>query len=204
MSAPDWDAVPPYTGPPQYPPVQHPPAQYPPPYGQPPYGQQWYGPPAPYPPVGWGRPGHPLRPRRPGPVIAAAVLAFASAVLVRVGTGYAAAFGALLSLSRGPYSGISAWFAVLQVAQAALLVVGGLRVLARDRRWLLLACGVQLALSAYWSVVLADLSPAVLEDSVLVLPVIYVVLAATAMGLPFLPDARSWTTRSAAPGDAGG
>jgi hypothetical protein len=132
------------------------------------------------------------------------VLAFASAVLVLVGTVYAAAFGALLSLSRGPYSGISAWFAVLQVAQAALLVVGGLRVLARDRRWLLLACAVQLALSAYWSVVLADLSPAVLEDSVLVLPVIYVVLAATAMGLPFLPDARAWTTRSAAPGDAGG
>jgi hypothetical protein len=59
-------------------------------------------------------------------------------------------------------------------------------------------------LSAYWSVVLAGLAPAILENSVLVLPVLYVLLALPAMGLTFLPDARAWAARPAAPADAGG
>jgi hypothetical protein len=120
-------------------------------------------------------------------------------VLVLLGTLYAAAFGTLLSLARGPHAGMDLWLALVQIALAGLLVVGGVRVLARDRRWLLGAAGAQLALSVWWFVALTDLAPAVFQDSVLVLPVLYLALAVVAGGLAFLPDARAWTARPAAP-----
>ena len=94
---------------------------------------------------------------------------------------------------------LAVWFAVLQVVLAALLVTGGLRVLARDRRWLLGAGAAQLLLCGYWFVVLADLSPATLQSTVLVLPVLYLLPAALSLGLVLLPDARAWTVRPAAP-----
>jgi hypothetical protein len=202
VTSPEWDAGAPYTGPPQYP--QYPPPQYPqqPQWGPPPYGM----PVSPQP--GWGRPPYPPRPQRPGSVIAAAVLGFASAVLVLMGTLYAMAFSALLSLARGPDAGIGAWLAVLQLTCAALLTVGGVRALGRDPRWLLGAAAGQLALSVYWLVVLGDLAPPTVAHSVLVLPLLYGALAVAAAGLTFLPDARAWAAgRSgppAAPPHAGG
>jgi hypothetical protein len=207
VSSPEWGAGPPYPGPP-----------YPgPPQYRPPYEPQWsppqqqWGPP-PYaapgqPQPGWGwvpYPPQPPRPQRPGSVIAAAVLAFASAVLVLVGTVYAMAFSALLSLARGPDSGMGVWLALLQLGLAGLLVVGGLRALSRDLRWLLGATAVQLALCVHWVVVLDDVVPPTVSGSVLVLPLLYGALAAVAAGLTFLPDARAWTARPPGPPVAGG
>jgi hypothetical protein len=196
VSSPDWDA--PYPGPPQHRPH----------YGGTPPQQQWgpppYAPPG-YPPPGWGwMPYQPQRPQRPGSVIGAAVLAFASTLLVLVGTVYAMAFGALLSLARGPDHGIGSWVAVAQLVLAALLVVGGIRALGRDRRWLLGAAAGQLAMSLYWVVVLDDIAPSTFSGSVLVLPLLYGALAVVAGGLLFLPDARVWTARRPGPPNAGG
>ncbi|WP_369137738.1 hypothetical protein [Modestobacter versicolor] len=226
MTGPDWEATSPYPGPPHHaPPPQYAPPQYAPPqYAPPP--QQWappsYGPPQPWapppygqqppyapPPYGhqppaWAYPPAPRGPQRPGPVIAAAVFAFVSAVLVLVGTLYGAAFGALLTLARGPDSGMPVWFALLQVALAGLLVVGGIRVLSGDRRWLLGAAGAQLALCLWWYVALDDVATSVFQDSVRVLPLVYGVLALLAGGLTSLPDARTWTARPAAPAGPGG
>jgi hypothetical protein len=198
VSAPGWDGGP-YTGPPQYGAPQYgPPPQQP--WGPPPS----YGAPG-YPPPGWGgyAPQPPPRPQRPGTVIAAAVFGFVCAVLVLVGTVYAAAFGALLSLARGPGNGFDVWLSLVQVALVGLLAVGGLRVLARDRRWLLGAVAGQLALCVWWFVALADLAPATFEGSLLVLPALYAVLAVVAGGLSLLPDARAWTARAAPPGAGG-
>jgi hypothetical protein len=181
VSSPPWDGGP-YAGPPQY----VPPAYSPPPYGPPPQ----YGP-----PPGWGWSPYPARPQRPGPVIAAAVLVFASALLVLVGTVYAMAFSALLSLARGPDAGVGPVVALLQLALAGLLVVGGLRVLHRDRWWLLGAAAGQLAMTVYWLAVLHDVAPPTVDDTVLVLPLLYGALALVAAGLTFLPDARAWTSR---------
>jgi hypothetical protein len=196
VSSPDWQADVPYAGPPQWGPPQWGPAQWAPPQWAPP-AQQWAPPPYPPPGGGWAPypPPGPRRDRRPGPVIAAAVLAFASAVLVLVGTVYALAFSALLSLARGPDAGMGAGSALLQLALAALLVVGGLRALSRDLRWLRGAAAGQLALSGWWLVVLGDALPATVSDSVLVLPVVYGALAAVALGLTSLPDARGWAAR---------
>jgi hypothetical protein len=136
-------------------------------------------------------------------VIAAAVVAFATAGFVLIGTLYAAAFGALLSLARGPGSGLGGWVALLHVALAGLLVVGGVRVLDRDRWWLVGAVAAQLVLSVYWFVVLDDIAGSAFQDSARIVPSLYVVLALVAGGLTFLPDARAWSARPA-PAPAGG
>ncbi|PZA20240.1 hypothetical protein, partial [Modestobacter versicolor] len=203
MTSPDWEATSPYAGPPQYAPEQYPtqpyvPQQYAPPqYAPPPYGQppqpQWAPPPYGYPQPGWP----PRAPQRPGSLIAAAVVGFVSAVLVLIGTLYAAAFGALVSLARGPDEGMSGWFALLQVALAALLVVGGVRALAGDPRWLWGAAVLQLALCGYWFLVLGDIASSVFQDTVRVLPLLYVALALLAGGLTLLPDARRRPARPA-------
>jgi hypothetical protein len=184
VTSPPWDGGA-YTGPPQYQPPLYSPQQYSPPQYPPSWG-----------PPGWGPNPYPVRPQRPGPVIAAAVLAFASAVLVLVGTVYAMAFSALLSLARGPDAGIGPAVALLQLALAGLLVTGGLRVLGHDRWWLLGAAAGQLAMTVYWLVVLDDVAPSTIDGSVLTLPLVYGALAVVAAGLTFLPDARAWTTRT--------
>ncbi|MCW2509809.1 MAG: conserved rane protein of unknown function [Modestobacter sp.] len=217
MSTPEWDGGAPYAGPPQYAPQYAPqpqwgPPPYPPPghpqpgWPQPGYPQPGYPQPG-YPQPGWGWGPYPPQqrpPQRPGPLIAAAVLVFVSAALVLLGTLYAMAFSALLSLARGPNTGIGPGLAVLQLALAGLLVAGGLRALSRDRRWLLGAAAGQLALSVHWFRVLGDLAPPTVNGSVLVLPLLYGALAVVAAGLTFLPDARAWTARrSVAPPGAG-
>jgi hypothetical protein len=132
------------------------------------------------------------------------VLAFASALLVLFGTLYAMAFSALLSLARGPHSGMSTWSALPQVALAGLLLAGGVRILARDRRWLLGAAAGQLALSGCWLVVLEQVAPPTVGGAVLGLPLFYALLAVVSGGLTFLPDARSWTARPAVPAPLSG
>jgi hypothetical protein len=194
VTSPEWDGGAPYTGPPPWGPP-------PPQWAQPQWTQPQWAPP-PYAP-------YPLRPRRPGPVIASAVLAFVSALLVVIGTVYGLALSALLSLARGPDTGMGAGLALLQLVLAGLLVLGGVRVLHRDRRWLLGAAAGQLAVSLWWFLVLDDVLPATVGDGVLVLPLLYAAPAAVAAGLTFLPEARAWTERarpvgSPAPPYAGG
>ena len=194
MTVPPWDGS--YAGPPRYQPPQYGPSPYQPPqYGPPQYGPPPYQPAQYGPPPGWGWTPYPQRPQRPGAVIAAAVLAFASALLVVVGTVYAMAFSALLSLARGPDAGMGPLTAGAHLLLAGLLVVGGLRALEHDRRWLLGAVVVQLALSVYWVVVLDDVAPSTLGDGVLTVPLVYAALALVSGGLTFLPDARAWTAR---------
>jgi hypothetical protein len=212
VSSPDWQADVPYAGPPQWgppqpqwgpPPQEWTPQQWAPPQWAPQQwapqqwaSQQWAPPQYPPPGSGWAPyPPQPPRDRRPGPVIAAAVLVFASAVLVLVGTVYALAFSALLSLARGPDAGMGAGLALLQLALAGLLVAGGLRALSRDLRWLRGAAAGQLALSGWWLLVLGNALPATVSDTVLVLPLLYGALAAVALGLTFVPDARTWAVR---------
>ncbi|WP_138759653.1 hypothetical protein [Modestobacter altitudinis] len=222
MTTPEWDAAPPYAGPPQYPGSQYgdpqygnpqygspqylgpqyPAGPYPPQFGTPPsWGPPPYAAPG-YPPPGWGW--APRPPQLPGSVIAAAVIAFASTLLVLLGTVYAMAFSALLSLSRGPGSGVGTWVAVVQLALAALLVVGGVRALGGDRRWLLVAAAAQLAMSVYWLVVLVSIAPSTVNGSVAVLPVLYGALALVAGGLLVLPDARARAARRPGPAADGG
>ncbi|MCZ2824868.1 MULTISPECIES: hypothetical protein [unclassified Modestobacter] len=225
MTAPDWDAVP-YTGPPSYrtpppqpghghpsqpgpPPGWGPPQEWAAPQGWPPppgwgpagWGPQAWGPPPWGPPGAWGGP---RRPARPGAVVAAAVLAFVSAVLVVLGTIYGLAFSALVSLARGPSAGVGSWTALAQLALVALLVVGGLRQLNGDRRWLLAAGAVQVALCLYWVFVLDDLSSRTVGDVLGFVPLLYLALAGTAVGLTFLPDARAWARRADPPAPAPG
>jgi hypothetical protein len=132
------------------------------------------------------------------------VLAFTSTLLVLLGTVYAMAFSALLSLSRGPDAGMGTWVAVMQLALAALLVVGGVRALAGDRRWLLVAAAAQLAMSVYWLVALTGIAPSTVNGSIGVLPVLYGALAVVAGGLLVLPDARARIARRRAATGAGG
>ncbi|MFQ1001099.1 hypothetical protein [Modestobacter sp. SSW1-42] len=216
MSTEDWDAVP-YAGPPAYGPPQPAPSWPPPygqqgygqpPYGQQPYGQQPYGQPwgspawTPQQPYGaqppWGQPqpwGPPPGPQRSGLDVAGAVLAFVSMLLVLVGTVYALAFSALLSLARGPSVGVGGWTAATHLALAGLLAAGGVRVLSGNRWWLLGAAALQLALSLFWVAVLDDVAPSTLGDGVFVLPALYAVLAVLAGGLPFLPELQEWLRR---------
>jgi hypothetical protein len=137
-----------------------------------------------------------VRPQRPGPVLAAAVITFVSALLVVFGTLYGLALSALLSLARGPDTGMGAGLAVLQLVLAGLLVFGGVRLLHRDRRWLLGAAAGQLAVSLWWLVVLDDVLPSTVGNGALVVPLLYGALAAVAAGLTFARESRAWTARA--------
>jgi hypothetical protein len=219
VSTQDWDAVP-YAGPPASGPPQATPSwPAPPPYGQQSYGQQPYGqqpygqqpwgpPPWPsqqygaQPPWGappWGQPQPwgppPGQSQRSGLDVAGAVLAFVSMLLVLVGTVYALAFSALLSLARGPSAGVGGWTAAVHLVLAGLLAAGGVRVLAGSRWWLLGAAALQVVLSLYWVGVLDDVAPSTLGEGVFVLPALYGVLAVLAGGLPFLPELQRWLRR---------
>ena len=157
----------PYTGPP---PSAPPPwASVPPPYPYPqPYPQPYGAVPGYPPPWGWAPP----RPRKPGQVIAAAVLAFVQAAIALVGTLYTYMLSALVGLTSEQGvavgdPGVRALasegtvLAVVQLLSVVPLVVGGILVLNRRTRaaWLLLvlALGVQLIIALYWTVRLAGL-----------------------------------------------
>jgi hypothetical protein len=163
-------AGPPITGPPPAAPGWAPPGygnQYGPgyPYGAPPAP----GYPAPYP--AWGWPVPPAPPRKPGQVIAAAVLSFVQAALVLVASLYVFLFASVAEIAAGA-PGFSASrteelaaegqiLATVQLASAIALVVAGIMALSRRTHaaWLLLVVtsAVQVLLALYWMVRLTGL-----------------------------------------------
>jgi hypothetical protein len=188
----DWEATPPYAGPPSYPPQPYQYQQfqpYPPQaYSSPPgWGAPSYGPP----PWGW-TPAQPPRPQRPGTSIAAAVLAFTLALLTLVGSVYAAAFSALLALARRPDGGLDSWTPFAQLLVVIALVAGGVLVLGGRRTVLLAAAAAELLLAVWWFAVLGDVAPAGLSGQAVLLPLVFGLLAAVAVGLTCTPSARAW------------
>jgi hypothetical protein len=167
----------PYAGPP----ATAPPAPvWGPGHGQPGYGPPAYGvpgyPPAGYPPVGYP-PGYgypapwpvvPRGPRRPGQVIASAVLAFVQAALVLIASIYVWLFASLVTVATSEVPGSfdastaeglateGTVLSAVQLLSAVLLVTAGVMALNRRSRgtWVLLVVGhaVQIVLSVYWLV----------------------------------------------------
>ncbi|HJX42970.1 MAG TPA: hypothetical protein VJ352_04785 [Geodermatophilus sp.] len=191
-----------YAGPPAYP------TSPPPGYAAPGYG--WAPQPAPYWPA-YGPP-VPARPRRPGQVVASAVLAFVQAAVVALSSAYllllASTFGLLSSELGGDTEAESlvteaVVLTVLQLLSAIALVVGGVMVLNRRSRpsWLtlLVALAVQLALALYWAVRLSTLD-GLTEDvlgpaAVLLVGVLFFAAApAVGLGLLLTGTARRWAT----------
>ncbi|MEU2349366.1 hypothetical protein [Modestobacter sp. NPDC049651] len=197
MTSADWDPPEPYTGPPRYeggrPPVWAAPTWGPPPqqWGQQQWGQQpHWGPPqhwAPLPP--------PSRPRRPGTVVAAAVLAYVSAVLVLLGTLWGLLLSGLLALAGQLPLGFGPVMAGLQLALIGLLVTGATRALGLRRRWLLAALVLQLALAGWWWSTLGGVSDLVSDGGVAQLPWLFAGLAVVAAGLAWSAELTRWTAR---------
>jgi hypothetical protein len=149
----------------------------PPGYGPPPWG--WYPPPPP-------------RPQRPGTSIAAAVLAFTLALLTLLGSVYAAAFSALLSIARRPAGALDSWTPFAQLLVVLALVAGGALVLGGRRALLLAAAAAEVVLAVWWLVVLGDIAVSGLSGGLGALPLLFAALAAVAAGLTFSPSARRW------------
>ena len=170
-------------------------------YGPPPgYGvQPGYGPPpghggypAPYgAPAGWWG-GPPRAPQRPGVVVAAAVLCFAQAGLVQVASFYASL---LLSAARvfdpGAGDGVVG-VTLVQLLSIGLLVAGGVLEFSGRRIWLWAASGAQVALAVYWMTAVGDLSGADDLGGLLVVPLFFLIMPATAVGLSLSGAATAW------------
>ncbi len=180
--------------------------------GSPVPGYGWAPPPAPY----WAVPGPPapVRPRRPGQLVAAAVLAFVQAALVVVSSAYLLLLASTLGLLSGELGGDAEAGAlvteavvvtVVQLVSAIALLVGGIVVLNRRgrRSWQTLVAGlaVQLALALYWVVRLTTLDVATGEavGPVAVLAVLVLFFAAApavGLGLLLTGTVRGWATGS--------
>ena len=193
----------PYGPPPSYGPPSYAPPQYgPPQYGPPP---QYRGP-APWGPAPWG----PARgPRRPGQVIAAAVLSFVQAGLVLFATLY---LWLLVSLGRlaattlhgpsggGPMVAEGTVLAVVQVISVlALLAAGGLTLSRRSRlAWLVVVVAslVQVVLAGYWATrlpaVLGNFDSGASGSGVAVFSVLFAAAPLVALGLVLFRPGRSW------------
>lgn len=155
-------------------PYAGPPATAPPGYGSAGYAAPGH---APYdhPPPGYGYPSPwPVAPRRPGQVIASAVLAFVQAAMVLIASLYVWFFASLATVAIAGVPGSSdaerlategTVLAAVQVLSAVLLVTAGVLALNRRSRttWLLLvaAHALQIVLSIYWLVRLLTLADAV-------------------------------------------
>jgi hypothetical protein len=163
-------AGPPPTAPPVPPPYGYQPYGYGPPYGHAqPYGYPPYAPWPPGAPSPWAAAG----PRRPGQVVASAVLAFVQAGLVLLASLYvwffASVAGFAVSGGRGGYSSDTVRamategppLAVIQLLSTVVLVAAGVLALSRRTRavWIGLigAHAVQLLIAGYWAVRLSTL-----------------------------------------------
>ncbi len=198
---------PPYSGPPP----TAPPRAWAPPYAGP------FGPAGGWPPPwpGWGWPPAPVRPRRPGQVVAAAVLAFVQAALVLVASLYvylfasvaglaAAEAGAGLALPRAEELAREGQvLALVQVFSVVALVVGGVLVLSKAGRaaWttLLAALAAQVLLALYWAVRLTALADAVPGSGggggiAIGLALVFVAAPLTGLGLLVAGPGRRWFT----------
>jgi hypothetical protein len=190
----------PPTGPPGY-------GWTPPGYGVPGY------PPSGYPAVGYGYLAPwPTRPRRPGQVIASAVLAFVQAAMVLIASLYVWFFASLVDVITADVpdtfdadtaQGLATEGTVLaavQVASAILLIAGGVMALnSRSRRtWviLLVAHGVQIVLSVYWMVRLgqlgADVPGSDPSRALLVLAFFFLAGPSVGLGLVVAGAGRRW------------
>ncbi len=174
-------------------------------------GYGWAPPPAPYWPA-YGPPA-PARPRRPGQVVAAAVLAFVQAAVVALSSAYLLLLASTLGLVSSEFGGSSeaeslvteaVVLTVVQLLSAIALVVGGIMVLNRRSRasWLtlLVSFAAQLALSLYWVVRLSTLDGFTDDDvlgsaPVLLLGVLFfAAVPAVGLGLLLTGTARRWGT----------
>ena len=186
-------------------PYSGPPPTTPSPY---PYAAAWPPPPAPYPYApAW--PPAPSRPRRPGQVIAAAVLALVQAAGVAVATAYVQLLATVFSMAADqpgfPADGAAlaaeaGVLGIVQLVSVVVLVVGGILALTRRSalaRWTLVAAlALQLALAAYWAVRLLsafDSRPGAL----MVLVLSFAAAPAVALGLAVGRPAREWSTGTA-------
>lgn len=207
----------PYAGPP----VTGRPA--PPPYaggygypGVPAYGAP-YGPPG-YPPYGYPPPWPPL-PKKPGQVIAAAVLAFVQGALVLLSSVYVVFFSSLVGIAAGTdpgsapeeVAGLASEGTVLgfvQVASAVLLVVAGVLALNTRRRRalvvLVVAFAVQVLLCGYWAVRLSMLADEIPGSdptgAFLAFTLLFLAGPAVGLGLTLLGAGRRWFDEAPRPG----
>jgi hypothetical protein len=198
-----------YPGPPA---TDPPPPPQPPPYGYPQYGYPGYPSyayPAPY-PATW--PPVPAGPRRPGQVIAAAVLAFVQAAMVMVSSIYVVLFSSLIDIAAdadptsAPPQEVSQLASegtvvgIVQVASAVLLIVGGVLVLNSRRRRslvvLVVAFAVQVLLCIYWavrlSVIASDLPGSGSTSAFLAFALVFFAGPAVGLGLVLLGSGRRW------------
>jgi hypothetical protein len=175
------------------------PAAYPGWYG-PGYGSPWGYPGA------WGRPG----PRRPGQVIAAAVLTFVQAGVVLLASLYVFLIAAVARVavidSGGPRATVdelvteATVLAVLQAVSVVVLVVAGVLALGRRRPptfpILVGALAAQVVLAIYWAVRLTVLSgdlPGEDPSAVFAwLALVFAAMPAVALGLVLLGPGRRW------------
>jgi hypothetical protein len=147
-------------------PYAGPPPTAPQPWAAPPqYGYGW-----PSVPPAWGWP--PPRPRKPGQVIAAAVLAFVQTAIALVGTLYTYMLSALVGLTADQGVAVGdptvrtlasegTVLAVVQLVSVVPLVVGGIMALNRRSHtaWLVLVLALagQVLIALYWAVRLSGL-----------------------------------------------
>ena len=209
----------PYAGPPTTAPPSAgwaPPGYGPPAYGPPgttPYGypQPGYGYPAPWPVV-------PRGPRRPGQVIASAVLAFVQAAMVIIASLYVWFFASIATVATaGAPESFDAQdlategtvLAAVQVVSAVLLVTAGVLALNRRSRttWLLLvaAHALQIVLSIYWLVRLLSLAdaasgPADIDSVLATSTVFFAAGPIVGLGLVALGAGRRWFALEQGPG----
>ena len=208
--------APAYAGPPA---TDPPPAPQPPPYGYPQYGHPGYpgyppyGYPPPYPtayPTPW--PPVPAGSRRPGQVIAAAVLAFVQAAIVLVASIYVVLFSSLIDIAvdADPTSpppeevsqlaGEGTVVGIVQVVSAVLLIVGGVLVLNSRRRRslvvLVVAFAVQVLLCIYWavrlSVIASEIPGSGSAGPFLAFSLVFFAGPAVGLGLVLLGSGRRW------------
>jgi hypothetical protein len=207
----------PYAGPPTTQPYA-PPA--PPGAGWPPYAGAPYGAPAPYrypAPYGYpalhGQGGYPpaQRPRRPGQVITAAVLAFVQGGVVVLASLYLWFFASLADIALDEVPGASTpttdalategrVLAAVGLVSAVLLVAAGVAALnSRSRRvWVLLVIGhaVQVVLSGYWLVRLLSVFDSVSgsspEASLAAFTFFFAAGPLVSLGLVLLGAGRRW------------
>src|SRR4051794_3783853 len=193
------------------PPAMNPPSPAPPPYGYPgpPYGYPGYPPPYGYPPP-W--PPVPTGPRRPGTVIAAAVLAFVQAAFVLVSSIYVVLFSSLIDIAADadPSSAPPAEVAdlategtvvgIVQVVSAVLLIVAGVLALnsRRRRSLVVLVAGfaVQVLLCVYWavrlSVIASDITGSDPTGAFLAFTLVFLAGPAVGLGLVLFGAGRRW------------
>jgi hypothetical protein len=179
---------------------QPPPAGYvqpvfPPTAQQQPYQQPGYVPagylPGPY---AGGYPGGPRGPVKPGVITGAAVLGFVQAgLLVIAGLVSFAGARVLADLDvwvDGP--GLLTVLGVLSLVAAGLLIAGGVTVHHRRPGLLIAGCGVSLALSLWWMVLLTQ------GSAELTLPLVFATMPIISLSLVLSAAARAWFRSGAA------